>query len=52
MTALLVASFTGWDWCGVLLWAGIIAYGWYWAVKDRKHTIAEMDRQWARRNRL
>lgn len=52
MTALLVAGFTGWEIFGIFLWAGIIGIGWWWSIRDRKHTIAELDRQWARRHRL
>lgn len=51
MTALLIAGFTGWEIFGIFLWAGIIGCVW-WSVRDRKETIAEKDRQWARRHRL
>lgn len=51
MTALLIFGFSGWEFVGILLWVAILAALAWWGL-DRKESIAEKDRQWARRHRL
>ncbi len=44
-------NFTGWEIVGYLIWILAIVSIW-WAARDRKETLAEKDREWARRHHL